>query len=76
MIKTSTACFTLMGSSGGNLMVKLAVEVLILCFYCNCMYFAQRPIFEHSVSGVGNLSSHVQQYFYQCRVPFENTWAK
>jgi len=23
------------------------------------MYFAQRPIFEHSVSGVGNLPSHV-----------------
>jgi len=22
-------------------------------------YFAQRPIFEHSVSGVGNLPSHV-----------------
>jgi len=25
------------------------------------MYFAQRPIFEHSVSGVGNLPSHVLQ---------------
>jgi len=23
------------------------------------MHFAQRPIFEHSVSGVGNLPSHV-----------------
>jgi len=23
------------------------------------MYFAQRPIFEHSVSGVGNLPLHV-----------------
>jgi len=23
------------------------------------MYFAQRPIFEHSVSGIGNLPSHV-----------------
>jgi len=41
--------------------VKQAVEVLILCFYCNCIYtyFAQRPIFEHSVIGVGNLPSHV-----------------
>jgi len=25
------------------------------------MDFAQRPIFEHSVSGIGNLSSHVFQ---------------
>jgi len=23
------------------------------------MYFAQRPIFEHSVSGVGNLPWHI-----------------
>jgi len=43
--------------------VKQAVEVLVLCVYCNlCMYFAQRPIFEHSVSGVGNLPSHVIMY--------------
>jgi len=26
-----------------------------------CMYFVQRPIFEHSVSGVGNLPSHVSK---------------
>jgi len=45
--------------------VKQALEVLVLYFYCNCavcIYFADRPIFEHSVSGVGNLPSHVKVY--------------
>jgi len=27
-------------------------------------YFAHRPIFEHSVSGVGNLPSHVAIHLY------------
>jgi len=26
------------------------------------MYFAQRPIYEHSVSGVGNLTLHIKKY--------------
>jgi len=29
------------------------------------MYFVQRPIFEHSVSGVGNLPSHECKLVYQ-----------
>jgi len=36
-------------------MVKQAVEVLVLCFYCSVYVFHSELIFEHSVSSVGNL---------------------
>jgi len=43
--------------------VKQAVEVLVYVFTVT-VYFAQRPIFEHSASGVGNLPSHVYETIY------------
>jgi len=36
------------------------------------MHFAQSPIFEHSVSGVGNLPSHVNRNLSQNRHNHEN----
>jgi len=30
------------------------------------MYFAQEPLFEHSISGVGNLPSHVLTIHFNC----------
>jgi len=71
----TTACFTLVGSSEGNLIqidphfgFYLNKITSLRSHYCRgfnlmfllylCMYFTQRPIFEDSVSGAGNLLSY------------------